>query len=180
MSAWPKYVTVFSSTNIESKVTTKLTISQKSHYLHQNLNLESKLTCIINNLYIVFNNCFMGTLWIGVGYNHIISSKHVWNNSFIENAPKKLNWNKKLKRPKQSCSRTLTIFVEHDVFGTNKPMKTLQLHYLMIQVLKGGVALSFWLVLTYDQLEGRSMDDVIDIFSWISGSWIPCCGVSVQ
>ena len=55
-----------------------------------------------------------------VSYNHLISNKREWNNCFIKNAPKILD---------KSSNSSMTSLMA-------KPIKSLQLHYPMIQFLK--------------------------------------------
>ena len=81
----------------------------------------------------------MSARWIWVGYNHLISNKREWNNCFIKNAPKyrKLDYNK-TKRPNKNhayARHFCRSWYNGSFTVMSKPMKTLELHYPMIQFL---------------------------------------------
>jgi hypothetical protein len=72
-----------------------------------------------------------------VGYKIILSNKRKWNNCFIKNTTKTEKTKIKIKTP-EKITRTLAILEEHGNCSFTmmvKPMKTLELHYPMIQFL---------------------------------------------
>ena len=74
-----------------------------------------------------------------VGYNHLISNKREWNNCFIKNHQQILPdfadfaW---LEQPEGNLMDTISrVWYNGSYAITAKPIKTLELHYTMIQFL---------------------------------------------
>ena len=74
-----------------------------------------------------------------VGYNHLISNKHEWNNCFIKNHQQKLldftdfAW---LEQPEGNLMDAVSqVWYNGSYTIAAKPIKTLELHYTMIQFL---------------------------------------------
>jgi len=96
---------------------------------------------------IIFNNYSTSAHWIWVGYNHLISNKHKWNNCFIKDTAKyreffltlfvKTTNFQLVFNFEQTC--TFTIFGERGIICLYtmmaKPIRALELHYSMIQFL---------------------------------------------
>ena len=97
----------------------------------------------------------MSARWIWVGFHHLISNKHKWDNCFIKNAHKIWSlphfiWKKQpifslflmlSRRDAYSYPISRTWYGSHTMMA--KPIRALELHYPMIQFLI--IALIKWL-----------------------------------
>ena len=100
-----------------------------------------------------------------VGYNHLISNKREWNNCFIKNHQKILldfadfAW---LEQPEGNLMDLSGIWYNGSYTIAAKPIKTLELHYTMIQFL------IIWDIPSSIKTTARTIEEMLRCFSLLS------------